>query len=127
MLNVSEKRFGIKPRQKSFISKPRIVFDDLKLPLTVRRATCLILKKDENRDSADEFIIEQLRCQNSKLALAIELSQAFIKLVRERTPEKFDEWLTQIQLSQITPLVNFAQGLIHDYDAVKSPNDSALE
>ncbi len=115
------KALGIKPRQKSPSSKKlKIIVDDQKLPLTVHRATWLILRREENRDEEDEWVIEQLRAQHPELSKAIELSQDFAQLLRERTPEQFDGWLSRTLSSQLKSLVTFAQGLLEDYDAVKA-------
>ena len=112
---------GIKPRQKSEgFKKFKLIVDDQKLPLTVRRATWLILRLQENRDDEDEQIIEQLRAQNPALSKAIELSEDFAELISERTPEQFDEWLSRALSSQLPSLVAFAEGLLLDYDAVKA-------
>ena len=111
---------GIKPRQKYPSCRLKIVVDDQKLPLTVRRATWLILRREENRDDEDERIIKQIIAQHPALAKAIELSQDLVRLFRERIPEQFDKWLTRALSSQIPSLVAFAQGLLQDYDAVKA-------
>ncbi len=58
--------------------------------------------------------------QHPALALAIELSQDFAQMLRERTPEKFDDWLSKALSSQLKSLFAFAQGLLDDYDAVKA-------
>lgn len=113
---------GIKPRQKSSTSckKLKMIVDDHKLPLTAHRATWLILRREENRDEEDERIIEQLRAQHPALSKAIELSQDFAQLIRERMPEQFDGWLSRALSSQLKSLVTFAQGLLDDYEAVKA-------
>jgi transposase len=97
-----------------------MIVDDHKLPLTAHRATWLILRREENRDDEDERIIKQLRAQHPALSKAIELSQDFAQLIRERMPEQFDGWLSRALSSQLKSLVTFAQGLLSDYDAVKA-------
>ncbi len=90
------------------------------MPLTVHRATWLILRREENRDDEDEKIIKQLIDQHPLLAKAIKLSQDFAQLIRERTPEQFDDWLSTALSSKLPALVAFAEGLMKDYDAVKA-------
>ena len=111
---------SIKPRQKFPSCTLKKIVDDQKLPLTVRRATWLILRREENRDEEDKRIIKQLISQHSALALSIELSQDFAPMLRERTPEQFDDWLSRALSSQLLALVAFAEGLVKDYDAVKA-------
>ncbi len=103
---------GIKPRQKFPSCTLKKIVDDQKLPLTVCRATWLILRREENRDDEDERIIKQLSSQHPALALAIELSQDFAQLIRERTPEQFDDWLSRALSSQLPALVAFAEGQV---------------
>ena len=102
------------------MSKPVLLCHSLLEPLTVHRATWLILRRQENRDDEDERIINQLIAQHPALAKAIELSQDLAQLIRERIPEQFDGWLTRALSSQLSSLVAFAQGLLQDYDAVKA-------
>jgi transposase len=114
------KAVGIKPRQKYPSCTVKIIVEDQKLPLTVHRATWLILRREENRDDEDKKIIKQLMDQHPLLAKAIQLSQDFAQLIRERTPEQFDEWLSRVLSSKLPALVAFAEGLMKDYDAVKA-------
>ena len=66
---------GIKPRQKSSgFKKFKLIVDEQKLPLTVRRATWLILRREENQDDEDKRIIKQLQMQHPALEQGIELS-----------------------------------------------------
>ena len=59
---------GLKPRQKSSgFKKFKHIVDDQKLPLTVRRATWLILRREENQDDEDKRIIKQLQMQHPAL------------------------------------------------------------
>jgi transposase len=111
---------GIQPREKSPSCQLKIIVDNQKLPLTVHRATGLVLRREENRDDEDERLIQQLIAQHPALAKAIELSQDLAGLIRKRIPEQFDEWLRRARSSQISSLVAFAQGLLQDYDAVKA-------
>ncbi len=63
-----------------------------KLPLTVNRATWLVLRRPENQDEEDEQLLARIIAQNPDLAEAIELSQDFAQLVRNREPEQLDTW-----------------------------------
>ncbi len=86
---------GLEPRQQLKGRSPPKVIEDKKLPLTVSRATWLVLRRPENRDEEDEQLLAQLIAQHPQLAEAIELSQDFAQLVRNREPEQLDIWLTR--------------------------------
>ncbi|MBE9009041.1 hypothetical protein IQ250_02335 [Pseudanabaenaceae cyanobacterium LEGE 13415] len=51
---------------------------------------------------------------------AIDLSEQFCKLIRDRHVEQFEAWLEQATRSQLLPFEKFAQGLQQDYEAVKA-------
>ena len=90
------------------------------LPLTVNRATWLVLRRPENRDDEDELLLTQIIAQNPDLAEAIDLNQDFAQLVRNREPEQLDPWLTRAVQSNLEAKGRFALSLGEDYKAVKA-------
>jgi transposase len=89
-------------------------------PLTVRGATGLILKREENRDEDDKQQIIKLQEQHAELAEAIELTQDFAALVRQRQGEELKSWLKRAAASCLRPFQGFANGVWEDYEAVKA-------
>jgi transposase len=55
-------------------------------PLTPRRATWLVLRRETKRTEAEAQQLAQLREQQAEVTEAIELAQAFTQLVRQRQP-----------------------------------------
>jgi transposase len=74
-------------------------------PLTPRRATWLILRRE---------------AKHTEVAEAIDLAQDFATLVRQRQPEALDPWLQRATASTLEALQRFAKGLYEDYEAVKA-------
>jgi len=89
-------------------------------PLTPRRATWLVLRREEQRTPAEAQQLTQLRAQQAEVAEAIELAQAFATLVRQRQPAQLDPWLQRATASPLEALQQFATGLSEDYAAVKA-------
>lgn len=87
--------------------------------LSARRAAWLVLTRPENLTPKEKSLLDTLG-QQPKLSGAISLAQGFIKLVRERLPGEFDDWLEAALSSSIKALQSFAKGLRDDYDAVKT-------
>ena len=87
-------------------------------PLTKSRAAYLIVKRVENRDSDDTKLLTQIVAQHSSLALAVELADEFLQLLRQQRAEDFDDWLMKALKSSLKPFVQFAEGLFEDYAAV---------
>lgn len=109
-------------------SKPRTgaaavkVTATVEKPLTPKSATWLVLKRDDKREDAqaDQKLLGQIQAQHGELAKAIELSQDFAELLRQRQPDKLDGWLERATQSALKALERFAAGLRDDYEAVKA-------
>jgi transposase len=60
-----------------------------------------------------------LFCQEHvKVSPAIALARSFATMLRERSPEALDDWLTEAQAIPFTELRTFASGVTHDQAAV---------
>jgi len=102
------------------------VSDPQSRPLTARRASYLMVKRKKNRVPEDRELLKQIAAQHPDLALAIELADEFLDLLRQRQGEAFDGWLTRALKSSLKPFQTFAEGLSDDYDAVKASMTSTV-
>src|SRR4029453_11952621 len=89
-------------------------------PLTPRRATWLVLRREAKRTTAEVQQLAQLHAQSAEVAEAIDLAQDFTALVRQRQPERLDPWLTRATASTLEAFQRFASGLQEDYKAIKA-------
>jgi transposase len=89
-------------------------------PLTPRRATWLVLRRETKRTAVEAQQLAQLREQQAEVTEAIDLAQEFTQLVRQRQPESLDPWLQRASTSTVEALRRFAAGLYEDYAAVKA-------
>jgi transposase len=78
------------------------------------------MRREEKRDDEDKALLDQLQEQHPELAEAMELSESFARLVRQRQPAGLDFWLEQAGKSCLTAFQRFAGGLREDYEAVKA-------
>ena len=75
---------GLPPRHRT-PRQPRPEVVEPQTPaLTPREATWLILQREDKRDEDAPQLIAKLRGQHANLAEAIELTQDFVDLVRQR-------------------------------------------
>lgn len=58
--------------------------------------------------------------QHHHLALAVELAEEFLQLLRQQQADAFDAWLMKARSSSLKPFEKLAEGLISDYAAVKA-------
>ena len=89
-------------------------------PLTPRRATWLVLRREIKRTEAEAHQLLQLHAQGAEVAEAIDLAQDFAALVRQRQPAQLDPWLRRATTSAVDAVRRFATGLYEDYEAVKA-------
>ena len=96
------------------------VAEPLCQPLTPRRATWLVLRRETKRTDAEAQQLAHLRGQQADVAETIDLAQEFTRLVRQRQPERLDPWLQRATTSAVDAVRRFAAGLYEDYEAVKA-------
>jgi transposase len=89
-------------------------------PLTPRRATWLVLRRERQRTEAEAQQLAQLRAQQAAVAEAVDLAEDFATLVRQRQPAQLDPWLQRATTSTLEALQRFAQGLYEDDEAVRA-------
>ena len=99
--------------------KPKVA-EPKKPQLTARAATWLIMRREEKRDDEDKVLRRQLQEEHVELADAIDLTERFAQLVRQRQPEGLDAWLERAAKSGLAAFRRFANGLRDDYKAVKA-------
>ena len=109
---------GIPPRRQGRRQLLPVVAEPVSQPLTPRRATWLVLRREEQRTVAEAQQLTQLRAQQAEVAEAIDLAQDFAALVRQRQPDQLDPWLTRATTSALEAMQRFATGLRDDYEAV---------
>ncbi len=84
-----------------------------------REATWLLLRP-ERLDDEQRSTVEKLCRLFPQIEKAKELAQEFVRIVRERSSNKFNEWLRSSMQSKLKEFVSFARGLSEDYEAVKN-------
>jgi transposase len=89
-------------------------------PLTPRRATWLVLRRETKRTDTETQQLTALRAQQAEVVEAMDLAQDFATLVRQRQPTQLDPWLQRATTSAVDAVRRFATGLYEDYEAVKA-------
>jgi transposase len=96
------------------------VAEPLCQPLTPRRASWLVLRRETKRTDAESQQLTALRAQQAEVAEAMDLAQDFATLVRQRQPTQLDPWLKRATTSAVDAVRRFATGLYEDDEAVKA-------
>src|SRR2546427_1731343 len=111
---------GLPPRRQGRRQTLPVVAEPTSQPLTPRRATWLVLRREAQRTEAETQQLTQLRTQSTAVAEAMDLAQDFAALVRQPQPAQIGPRLPRATASTLDALRRFATGLLEDYAAVKA-------
>jgi len=111
---------GLAPGQRRPRQSLPCVAEPVCQPLTPRRASWLVLRRETTRTAAETQQLAQLRTQHAEVAAAIDLAQDFATLVRQRQSAQLEPWLKRATASTLVALQRFAAGLYEDYEAIKA-------
>jgi transposase len=111
---------GVPPRRQGRRQTLPVVAEPASQPLTPRRATWLVLRREAQRTEAETQQLTLLRAQQAEVAEAVDLAADFATLVRQRQPAQLDPWLERATASALEAMQRFATGLRDDYAAVKA-------
>ena len=89
-------------------------------PLTPRRATWLVLRREAKRTADETQQLAHLRAQQAEVGEALDLAQDCAQLGRQRQPEALDPWLKRATARTLEAFRRFATGLYEDENAVKA-------
>jgi transposase len=87
---------------------------------TSRQASFLFLRRPEKLRVEEQETLAKLRQLHPEVDLAYDLVQQFAQILRTRTGEHLDAWLTQAASSKLPELQSFAAGVERDKDAVRN-------
>ena len=89
-------------------------------PFTPRQAAYLMILKPENRLDREVDLLARMAKKHPDLALLLDLSRAFLQMLRQQQADMLDDWLEKASSSSIKPLQTFVKELVEDYEAVKA-------
>lgn len=79
-----------------------------------------MLFRPEKLNGEQQSIVEKLCQLFPAIESAKELAEEFTRIVRERSADKFNDWLCSAVRSKLKEFVSFARGLSENYQAVKN-------
>jgi transposase len=109
---------GRSTRRRKSRSPATIV--DVDTPLTPSRATWLVMRREATLTDDEKQQRARLQAQEGAIAEAIELTQEFAELGRQRQPDQLETWLERATASGLQAFKSLANGLRADYEAVKA-------
>jgi len=87
-------------------------------PVLARQAMFLFLRRPEDLSVEEQETLAQLRLLHPEVDQAYALVQQFAHMLRTRTGEQLDDWLSRVKASKIRELQGFLTGVKQDKAAV---------
>jgi transposase len=85
---------------------------------SAQRATWLFLRKPDDLDESEQEELALIRRASPSSEAAYRLTQAFMRMIRERRGEGLDSWLEEVEASHLPEFESFAAGVRKDKAAV---------
>jgi transposase len=101
-------------------SQPATTLVEAPTPLTPRKATWLVIRREATLDAQEKRQLTALQSQEGEVAEAITLTQDFAALVRQRQPAQLDGWLERAATSAVQAFARLANSLRDDSAAVQA-------
>ena len=89
-------------------------------PLSPRQAAWLVVKKPPALDEDEKAALARMIDADPEVALAVDLAQQFMIMLRLRQEDRLDPWMESVKTSGIPTLVSFVKGLQKDIAAVRN-------
>lgn len=96
------------------------IAQERKRPLTALQAVRLVVSRPEQRTEWQQAYLARLCEREPTIQHAYSLTQDFVMMVRQRLGARLDQWIGDVQTSDVAELKTFATGLQRDYAAVKN-------
>jgi transposase len=112
---------GFSARKRGSLSAPRqtaFIQPNPLLTLSTQQATWLFFCRLEDLKKEEQEHLRLLRQASPHLETAYHLVEAFLHMVRERTGEQLDAWLSEVEASHLEAFESFVTGIQQDKDAV---------
>lgn len=110
----------IEPKRLQLSTVFPTVFKPLLSPLTPQRVTWMLMRTSRERTTEEEALLTHLMAQSVKVTEAIELTQAFATMIRQRQVNELEPWLNRAQQSSFVPFQRFASSLKDEEKEVRS-------
>lgn len=88
--------------------------------LSGRKASIILGKNPEKHSLEEEKFCKILQQLCPEIKKSYPIIQDFVQMIKQQNVSSLDPWIKKAQECQISALVNFATGIVQDYDAIKA-------
>lgn len=105
-------------RQQPREMRPELTKQARPVPWSSPRASWILVKDRTQLDEQEKAALERMVAADKQVEVAAQLAKRFVGMVKEKEPDKLEQWLEDAAASGVRSLISFASGIRQDYSAV---------
>jgi len=107
-------------RQQPEEVKPTLTKQASSFPWSSPRASWILVKDRTQLDDQEQAALARMMATDPQVALAADLAERFVKMVKQKEADKLEAWLKDAVASGIRSFIGFANGIRQDFAAVRN-------
>lgn len=105
-------------RQQPREVRPKLTKQTRPVPWSSPRASWILVKERSQLDEPEKAALARMMAADQQVKVTAQLAERFIKMLKQRAPDKLEQWLKDAVASGVRSLISFAHGIRQDYSAV---------
>jgi transposase len=105
-------------RQQPREVRPKLTKQTRPVPWSSPRASWILVKDRSQLDEQEKAALERMVAADKQVELVAQLAERFVKMIKQKEPDKLAQWLKDAVASGVRSLISFANGVRQDYSAV---------
>ena len=105
-------------RQQPPEVRPNLTKQTRPVPWSSARASWVLVKDRAQLDEQERAALEQMATTDKQVEVTAQLAERFVKMVKQKEPNKLEQWLRDAMVSGVRSLISFANGIRQDFTAV---------
>jgi transposase len=88
------------------------------VPWSSPRASWILVKERSQLDEPEKAALARMMAADQQVKVTAQLAERFIKMIKQKAPDKLEQWLKDAVASGVRSFISFANGIRQDYAAV---------
>jgi transposase len=105
-------------RQQPPEVRPNLTKQTRPVPWSSARASWVLVKDRAQLDEQERAALERMATTDKQVEVTAQLAEQFVKMVKQKEPNKLEQWLRDAMASGVRSLISFANGVRQDFTAV---------
>lgn len=105
-------------RQQPREVRPKLTKQTRPIPWSSARASWVLVKDRAQLDEQEKAALERMAATDKQVEVTAQLTERFVSMVKQKEPNKLEQWLKDAVASGVRSLISFANGIRQDFTAV---------